>query len=99
MRDFTEHEVLRFCDFARSTDYQVRFIEFMPLDADRAWTPDASSPAPRSGSMLEATLRLEELPREPHAHRPRLRFADGEGEIGFINPVSSPSAPTATGSA
>ena len=41
MRDFTEDEVLRFCEFARSTDYQVRFIEFMPLDADQAWTPDA----------------------------------------------------------
>ena len=38
MRDFTENEVLRFCELARSTDYQVRFIEFMPLDADGKWS-------------------------------------------------------------
>jgi len=40
MRDFTEGEALAFAELARSTDYQVRFIEFMPLDGDRAWTPD-----------------------------------------------------------
>ncbi len=40
MRDFTEDEVFRFCELARSSDYQVRFIEFMPLDGDRAWSAD-----------------------------------------------------------
>src|SRR5579884_3059006 len=40
IRGFTEEEVLPFAEFARSTAYQVRFIEFMPLDADRAWTED-----------------------------------------------------------
>ncbi len=90
MRDFTEHEVLRFCDFARSTDYQVRFIEFMPLDADRAWTPDAVLTGAEIRELIEGTYRLEELPREPHATARVFRFADGEGEIGFINPVSEP---------
>ena len=41
MRDFTEEEALPFAEFARSTAYQVRFIEFMPLDGDHAWTPDS----------------------------------------------------------
>ena len=41
MRGFTEDEALRFAEFARSTAFQVRFIEFMPLDADHAWSPDA----------------------------------------------------------
>ncbi len=90
MRDFTEHEVLRFCDFARSTDYQVRFIEFMPLDADRAWTPDAVLTGAEIRELIEGTYRLEELPREPHATARVFRFADGEGEIGFINPVFEP---------
>jgi GTP 3',8-cyclase len=90
MRDFTEDEVLRFCDFARSTDYQVRFIEFMPLDADRAWTPDAVLTGAEIRELIEARYRLEELPREPHATARVFRFADGEGEIGFINPVSEP---------
>jgi len=90
MRDFTEDEVLRFCDFARSTDYQVRFIEFMPLDADRAWTPDAVLTGAEIRELIEAVHTLEEQPREPHATARVFRFADGEGEIGFINPVSEP---------
>src|SRR3954466_2791435 len=37
MRGFTEQEAIPFAEFARSTAFQVRFIEFMPLDADHAW--------------------------------------------------------------
>ena len=90
MRDFTEGEVLRFCDFARSSDYQVRFIEFMPLDADRAWTPDAVLTGEEIRGLIEAVHPLEELPREPHATARVFRFRQGGGEIGFINPVSEP---------
>jgi GTP 3',8-cyclase len=90
MRGFTELEVERFCDFARSTDYQVRFIEFMPLDADRAWTPDAVLAGDELRRMIEAIHPLEELPREPSATARVFRFADGSGEIGFVNPVSEP---------
>ncbi|MBW8059670.1 MAG: GTP 3',8-cyclase MoaA [Solirubrobacterales bacterium] len=90
MRDFTEDEVERFCEFARSTDFQVRFIEFMPLDADRAWTPDAVLAGEELRGMIEAIHPLEELPREPSATARVFRFADGRGEIGFVNPVSEP---------
>src|SRR3954452_12843608 len=38
LRDFTEEEAIPFAEFARSTAYQVRFIEFMPLDGDHAWS-------------------------------------------------------------
>src|SRR5437764_5434123 len=41
MRGFTEEEAIPFAEFARSTAFQVRFIEFMPLDGDHNWTPDA----------------------------------------------------------
>ncbi len=90
MRDFTEDEVLRFCEFARTTDYQVRFIEFMPLDADRAWTPDAVLTGSEIRAIIESRYRLDELARERSATARVFRFADGEGEIGFINPVSEP---------
>lgn len=90
MRDFTEGEVLRFCEFARSTDYQVRFIEFMPLDGDRAWTPDAVLTGDEIRTMIECTYPLVERPREPSATARVYEFADGAGEIGFINPVSEP---------
>jgi GTP 3',8-cyclase len=90
IRGFTEEEVERFCEFARSTSFQVRFIEFMPLDADRAWTPQAVLAGEELRRMIEAIHPLEELPREPSATARVFRFADGRGEIGFVNPVSEP---------
>ena len=90
IRDFTEEEVERFCEFARSTSFQVRFIEFMPLDADRAWTPEAVLAGEELRRMIEAIHPLEELPREPSATARVFRFTDGQGEIGFVNPVSEP---------
>jgi len=90
MRDFTESEVLGFCELARSSDYQVRFIEFMPLDGDRAWSADRVLTGAELRALIEARYPLEELRREPHATARVYRFADGRGEIGFINPVSEP---------
>jgi len=90
MRDFTEGELERFCELARSTDYQVRFIEFMPLDGDRNWEPDAVLTGEELRAMIHDLYPLEELPREPHSTARVFRFADGSGEIGFVNPVSEP---------
>jgi GTP 3',8-cyclase len=90
IRDFTEQEAIPFADFARSTAFQVRFIEFMPLDADQAWTPDQVLTGEELRQIIHAVYPLEELPREPSATARVFRFADGKGEIGFINPVSEP---------
>jgi GTP 3',8-cyclase len=90
MRDFTEREVLGFAELARTSDYQVRFIEFMPLDADRAWSPDSVLTGGEIRAMIEAVHPLVELEREPSATARVYRFADDAGEIGFINPVSEP---------
>jgi GTP 3',8-cyclase len=90
MRDFTEQEAIPFAEFARSTAFQVRFIEFMPLDADQAWTPDSVLTGEELRQIIHAVYPIEELPREPSATARVFRFADGKGEIGFINPVSEP---------
>jgi GTP 3',8-cyclase len=90
MRGFTEDEAIPFAEFARSTAYQVRFIEFMPLDGDRAWRPDDVLSGRELREMIDRVHPLEELPREPHATARVYRFKDGQGEIGFINPVSEP---------
>ncbi len=90
LRGFTEQEAVPFADFARSTAFQVRFIEFMPLDADHAWTPDAVLPGDELRQIIHRVYPLEELPREPSATARVYRFKDGRGEIGFINPVSEP---------
>jgi GTP 3',8-cyclase len=90
MRGFTEEEAIPFAEFARSTAFQVRFIEFMPLDADHAWRPDAVLPGDELRAIIHAVHPLEELPRDPHATARVFRFRDGRGEIGFVNPVSEP---------
>jgi len=84
-------DVLRFCDLARERGFQVRFIEFMPLDGDRAWRADEVLTGAEVRAMVEeAGLALVERPREPHSTARVYGFADGRGEIGFVNPVSEP---------
>jgi cyclic pyranopterin phosphate synthase len=90
IRDFTEEEAIPFAEFARRTPYEVRFIEFMPLDADHAWTPDQVLTGAEIRAAIDAVYPLEPEPREPHATARVHRFADGRGKIGFINPVSEP---------
>jgi cyclic pyranopterin phosphate synthase len=90
MRGFTEDEVLPFAEFARQTPYEVRFIEFMPLDADHAWTEDSVLTGAEIRDAIDAVYPLEPKPREPHATARVYNFADGRGKIGFINPVSKP---------
>jgi cyclic pyranopterin phosphate synthase len=90
IRGFTEDEVIPFARLARQTSYQVRFIEYMPLDADHAWTADQVLDGEEIRAAIDAVYPLEEEPREPSATARVYRFADGAGRIGFINPVSEP---------
>ncbi|MDP9378295.1 MAG: GTP 3',8-cyclase MoaA [Actinomycetota bacterium] len=90
LRDFTEYEVVAFAEFARRTPYEVRFIEFMPLDADRDWNIDKVLPNEEVRKLIHAAYPLEALGRERHGTSRRWRFADGQGEIGFISPVTEP---------
>jgi GTP 3',8-cyclase len=90
IRGFTEEEALPFAEFARRHPYEVRFIEFMPLDADHAWTQDQVLTGEEIRAAISAVYPLEPEPREPSATAKVYRFADGHGRIGFINPVSEP---------
>jgi GTP 3',8-cyclase len=90
LRGFTENEVLPFARFAREHPYEVRFIEFMPLDGDRSWTRDQVLTGEEVRALITAEYPLEPEPREPSATARTWRFADGKGRIGFINPVSEP---------
>ncbi len=90
IRGFTEEEMLPFAKFARETPYEVRFIEYMPLDADHAWSPEQVLTGAEIRAAIDDVYPLEPAPREPHATARVYRFADGRGRIGFINPVSEP---------
>ena len=90
MRGFTEDEVLRFAELARRKPYEVRFIEFMPLDADGAWEPERVLTSREIVDIVSAAHEIEPVGRERGGTSRRYRFADGSGSLGFISPVSEP---------
>jgi len=91
VKGFTETEVPALAELARRKPYVVRFIEFMPLDADEAWREDDVLAGAEIRAIIEEHYGpLEELPAKASSTAKRFRFADGAGEIGFVNPVSEP---------
>lgn len=90
LRGVTEQEAVGFAEFARKNPYQVRFIEWMPLGAEGDWRREDLLTGAELHALIDAAYPLEPLPREAHATARVFRFADGQGEIGFINPVSEP---------
>jgi len=90
LRNFTESEVVAFAEFARRKPYEVRFIEFMPLDGDRNWDSSQVLPNAEVRDLIHAAYPLEAIGRAPSGTARRYRFADGQGEIGFISPVTEP---------
>ena len=91
VKGFTETEVPALADLARRKPYVVRFIEFMPLDADEAWREDDVLTGAEIRAIVEERYgALVELPAKASSTARRFRFADGIGELGFINPVSEP---------
>jgi GTP 3',8-cyclase len=90
VKGFTEEEVPALAELARRKPYVVRFIEFMPLDADEAWRSDKVLTGDEIRALIEARWPLVEISAKASSTARRFRFADGKGEIGFINPVSEP---------
>ncbi|MDQ6671446.1 MAG: GTP 3',8-cyclase MoaA [Chloroflexota bacterium] len=91
MRDFTEAEVVAFAKLARRKPYVIRFIEFMPLDADGNWQRERVLTGTEIKDLIERDfMPLVRVPAEASSTSRRFTFADGIGELGFINPVSQP---------
>jgi cyclic pyranopterin phosphate synthase len=91
VKGFTETEVPALAELARRKPYVVRFIEFMPLDADEAWREDDVLTGAEIRAIIESEHGpLVELPAKASSTARRFRFADGAGELGFVNPVSEP---------
>ncbi|MBV9174302.1 MAG: GTP 3',8-cyclase MoaA [Chloroflexi bacterium] len=91
MRNFTEDEVVAFAQLARRKPYVIRFIEFMPLDADGNWQRELVLGGGEIQAIIERDfMPLVPIPAERSSTSRRFTFADGIGEVGFINPVSQP---------
>lgn len=91
VRGINDDEVEAFAAFARDRGVIMRFIEFMPLDADRHWSRSLVVPASEIHRRIDACWKLEPIPHERSETARKYRFADGApGEIGLIAPVTQP---------
>jgi cyclic pyranopterin phosphate synthase len=92
IRGLTEAEIVPLAEFARTHDFDLRFIEFMPLDADNKWEQQQVLTCDEIRQMLEAALCPLVASRRNDLSQPAVdfHFADGRGSIGFINPISHP---------
>ncbi len=90
MRGFNEDQIIPFGMFAREEGVIVRFIEFMPLEEDRVWSPQTVVTLDEIVRRMADYRPLVEIPHARSETARRYRFDDGIGEIGIIAPVSHP---------
>jgi GTP 3',8-cyclase len=90
MRGFNEDQIIPFGMFSREENVIVRFIEFMPLEEDRVWSPDTVVSLDEILGRMAEYRPLVEIPHARSETARRYRFDDGIGEIGIIAPVSHP---------
>ena len=89
LRGFNDDQIVPFARFSRDEGVIVRFIEFMPLEEDRLWTPEVVVPLHEVVQKLNSFRPLVPLPaNNPGETARRYTFDDGVGEIGIIAPVS-----------
>lgn len=92
IRGLSEDDLVPLAAFSREHGMELRFIEFMPLDAEGHWNKSEVLTGAAIRTALEGAFGpLEPVTREdPSQPAVDFRFADGRGRIGFINPVSQP---------
>jgi cyclic pyranopterin phosphate synthase len=92
IRGLTEAEVVPLARFARQHGFELRFIEYMPLDADGAWDNDQVLTGEDIRRLIEDEIAplMPEPVENPSQPATDFRYTDGGGLIGFINPVTQP---------
>jgi len=91
LRGFNEDQIVEFAKFSRDEGVIVRFIEFMPLEEDRVWTPEVVVRLEEILAALNNFQRVVPLaPNTASETALRYTFQDGLGEMGIIAPVSHP---------
>lgn len=90
LRGFNEDQIIPFGMFAREEGVVVRFIEFMPLEEDRVWSPEIVVTLEEIVTRMSEYKPLVEISHLRSETARRYMFEDGVGEIGIIAPVSHP---------
>ncbi len=89
-RGVNDDEILDLAEFGRDHDVQVRFIEFMPLDADGHWASRQVVSQDEIVATIAAVHPLEPIPARGAAPADTWRYADGKGIVGVIPTVTKP---------
>ncbi len=92
MKGVTESELVPLTQYALDRGMQMRFIEFMPLDAEQNWQAELVLSGEEIRRALEEALAPLEPDERTDPSQPAsdYHFTDGRGSVGFINPVSQP---------
>jgi GTP 3',8-cyclase len=90
LRGFNDDQIAGFGKFAREEGVVVRFIEFMPLEEDRVWSPEIVVTLDEVLRRMAEFMPLHQIEHERSETARRYVFEDGIGEIGIIAPVSQP---------
>jgi cyclic pyranopterin phosphate synthase len=90
LRGFNDDQITAFGRFAREEGVAVRFIEFMPLEEDRVWSPEIVVTLDEIVRRMAEFMPLREVGHARSETARRYVFDDGIGEIGIIAPVSHP---------
>lgn len=89
-RGVNDDELIDLAEFGRAKQLEVRFIEWMPLDASSAWNNDAVVGQDEILARIGKRFPLEQLPARGAAPADRFRYLDGGGVIGVIPSVTKP---------
>ena len=88
IRGVNDGEIVDFATFGRERGVTIRFIEFMPLDADDGWSPATVVPGAEVVSAIDSVYPLEPVEQRGSAPAERFRYLDGRGEVGVIASVT-----------
>ncbi|MBA3606356.1 MAG: GTP 3',8-cyclase MoaA [Acidimicrobiia bacterium] len=89
-RGVNDDEIEALATFGRQRDVEVRFIEFMPLDASGGWDDHSVVGQDEIVARIEAVYPLEQMPARGAAPADRWRYLDGGGTVGVIPSVTKP---------
>lgn len=89
-RGVNDDEILDLAEFGRRLGVEVRFIEFMPLDAEGHWANDKVVSQDEIVSRIADVHPLESIPARGAAPADRWRYLDGRGTVGVIPSVTKP---------
>ena len=91
VRNFSESEIMGLIEYGRSDGFEVRFIEFMPLDSDKVWERDKVLFGHEIVELIKEKYELVPIDNSLEiGPASEYNFADGKGKIGIITAVSNP---------